>query len=168
MSSAENITETVTGAPADDARGTTPGNAPEAATVAPEGDDKPASKNAEAAKWRVAAREAQAERDELQARLDGFLRADAERLAAEFLAVPGDLFDISGASLADVLDEDGRVSPDKIKELADAAVKARPGLAAPGMTPGLFGVYGPSLHTAQGATGVSAKPAPSWATALRG
>ncbi|MBD3010302.1 hypothetical protein [Streptomyces sp. 5-10] len=116
----------------------------------------------------MTAREAEAERDELRTKLDAFLRADAERIAAEFLAVPADLFDVAGATLADVLDDDGRVSADKIKELADAAVKERPGLAAPGMTPGLFGAYGPSLHGAQGATGAFAKPAPSWATALRG
>lgn len=165
MTSAENAAD----APADDDTGTTAGDAPESATEASGDASKPASKNAEAAKWRVAAREAQTERDELRAKLDSFLRADAERIAAEFLAVPGDLFDVVGATLDDLLDDDGRVSAEKVKELADAAVKARPGLAAPGMTPGLFGLYGTdSLHAAQGATGAFAKPTPSWATALRG
>ncbi|KXX62300.1 hypothetical protein AZG88_29880 [Rhodococcus sp. LB1] len=55
-------------------------------------------------------------------------RAEVERVAGEHLAMPGDLFSLSGNELADYLDDDGNVDPEKVAADVDAVLTERPGL----------------------------------------
>jgi hypothetical protein len=84
---------------------------------------------------------------------------EVSRLAAEYLHDPGDL--VLFGRLPDVLDDDGRVDPERVKVAAEELITARPGLAR--------GARVPSLHFGQGrrmqvdqASGVT------WGAVLRG
>lgn len=83
----------------------------------------------EAARYRRKLRDTEAERDALAARLDTLQRAEAERLAAAELIKPVALW-AGGAELADLLDADGNVDPEKVKACA-YAVRVDLGIAAP-------------------------------------
>ncbi len=75
--------------------------------------------------------ERDAARDELtaaQARIERYQRAEVERLSAE-LAQPSDLFEVGGASLADLLSESGDVDSAAVAEAVAALIETRPGLA---------------------------------------
>lgn len=94
-------------------------------------DDKGSRKaSREAARYRTALRAAEAERDALTARVETMQRAEAERMASARLSVGGDLFDVGRLELAALLDDDGNVSPDAVREAVTALVRTRPGLAA--------------------------------------
>jgi len=80
----------------------------------------------EAAKYRTGLRAAEAERDGLRARLDAMQRAEVERLAADDLAQPADLW-LLGAVLPDLLDDDGNVDQAKVGAAVKAALTDRPG-----------------------------------------
>lgn len=70
-------------------------------------------------------------RDELtaaKALIDRYQRAEVGRLSAE-LAQPSDLFGVGGASLGDLLNEDGDVDSTAVAEAVAALIEARPGLA---------------------------------------
>lgn len=71
------------------------------------------------------------ERDAAREQVARFQLAEVERLAAESLAMPGDLFSLSGNTLADYLGEDGNVDPDKVAADVAAIVAERPGLLKP-------------------------------------
>lgn len=92
----------------------------------------------EAAAYRVKLREAEAERDALAERLQRMQRAEIERLAADGLSHPADLFSLSGNELADYLTEDGDVDAEKVAADVAAILAERPGLRK--QTPG----YDPS------------------------
>lgn len=85
----------------------------------------------EAARRRVQLREVEAERDALRDRLAAAQRREAVRLIGDRLAQPGDLFDIGGTALDDLLDDDGAVSAERLDAAVDDLLAARPGLAAP-------------------------------------
>lgn len=135
----------------------------------PRGDEQPQGRrrrdpDAEASARRHQLREAEqarddalADRDRLAERLTTMQRREAERLAAARLAQPGDLWDIGGADLTDLLDEHGDVNPAAVAEVVANLIDTRPGLAAPGPKyPDMAG--GRRSHTDQAVT---------WANILR-
>lgn len=100
-----------------------PADAAPDATV-PLGDDGPqADENREAAKYRHRAKAAEAERDQIAERLTALQRAEVERLASAHLADGADFWR-DGAQLADVLDADGNIDPDKIAATATGLLES--------------------------------------------
>lgn len=88
--------------------------------------------NAEAARYRVRAREAEAVRDALAARVQRFERAAVERVAAETLSTPGDVW-LFAFTAPDTLPrtEDGEVDTDAVRAAVARVTEGRPGLAIP-------------------------------------
>jgi hypothetical protein len=84
--------------------------------------------NAEAAKYRVRAREAEQQRDALTAQLVQLQTAELHRQAGEHLAVPGDI-ELSGKGLADYLTPEGWIDREAVAQAAAALIESRPGLA---------------------------------------
>lgn len=79
----------------------------------------------EAAKYRRRLRETEAERDTLTERLTTLQRSEAERLAATALTDGADLWR-EGTELADLLDDDGNIDPDKVTAAAASVSQAHP------------------------------------------
>lgn len=95
-------------------------------TTEDQSDADPADKaGAEAAKYRRRLRETEAERDNLLARVEHLQRGEIERLITGKLTDPADIWR-DGAQLADLLDDDGDIDPDKVTTLLDDLVKAHP------------------------------------------
>ena len=95
----------------------------------PEGDGAGESqKGIREARYRVARNEARAERDALAQRIERMQRAEVERLAADGLSHPADLFSLSGNDIADYLNEDGDVDAEKVAADVAAILAERPGL----------------------------------------
>lgn len=115
---------------------------------APEGNDsgEPQNEaqngNREAAKYRVRAREAEAERDALAERLVALQTAELHRLAGEYLAVPEDI-SLSGKDLSSFLTPEGWVDRQAVEEAASEVLASRPALSknapAVDLTQGLGG-----------------------------
>jgi hypothetical protein len=104
------------------------GQTPEVGTPAtPEPQNGSDSQNPEV-RYRIRAREAENALAAAEARIAQFQRAEVERLASESLAMPGDLFSLSGNELADYLTEAGDVDPDKVAADVAAVLAERPGL----------------------------------------
>lgn len=80
----------------------------------------------EAARYRLALRAAEGERDALSTRVAAMQRAEVERLAAEDLDKPADLW-VLGTALPDLLDDAGAVDPDRVAEMVQRIVADRPG-----------------------------------------
>ncbi|AJW40493.1 hypothetical protein NY08_2470 [Rhodococcus sp. B7740] len=91
------------------------------------------SPNAEAAKYRTKLRAAEGERDALAATVETMQRAEVARLAGVILAQGGDLLELGGHELADVLAEDGIVDPERVAVLAKELQLSRPGLSKHGI-----------------------------------
>lgn len=91
------------------------------------------SANAEAAKYRTKLRAAESERDALAAIVETLQRAEVGRLAGAILAQGGDLLELGGHELADVLTEDGMVDPERVTEMAKELQLSRPGLSKHGI-----------------------------------
>lgn len=75
--------------------------------------------------------ERDAAREDLAAastRIERMLRAEVERLAADALSHPADLFSLSGNGVADYLTEAGDVDADKVAADVAAVLAERPGL----------------------------------------
>jgi hypothetical protein len=106
----------------------------------------------EAAKYRVRAREAEAERDTLAARLSVLQRAEIERLASAGLSHPSDLFSLSGNQLADYLTDDGTVDSAKVSADLEAILSERPGLKPAAR----------AIDRTQGLGGGQQQSSPSW------
>lgn len=83
------------------------------------------SGNAEAAKYRRQARDAQQERDSLRTQLDAMRTREVERLAADTLADGADVWH-GGTNLASLVADDGTVSADAVKARADAIAGEKP------------------------------------------
>lgn len=118
----------------------------------------------EAARWRTQFRDAETRLTAAQGRIDGFLRADAERIAGAHLDNAADLFEIGKVDLSDLLDEGGNVDPDKVSDASTALVADRPKLAATPAEPvgGLF-------EGVMGTRGIpSVGDGPTWTDVLRG
>lgn len=143
-----------------------PSTTPDPVAVQPEdpaGIPAPDDAGKEAARYRVRARDAEAQRDALSAQVLALQRREAERLAGERLSVAGDLWDVAQAQLADLLGEDGTVDPDRVTAAVDALVRSRPGLdrnavrqVRPDLSQGARGGREPS------------EPGQAWADALAG
>jgi hypothetical protein len=105
--------------------------APETQPEAPpsEGDDELARTGREAASRRVALREVEAERDQLRSEVEGFQRAEAERLASQRLRDGSDLW-TAGVELGDLL-EDGAVSDERIAAACSRLLEEKPHFARP-------------------------------------
>lgn len=80
---------------------------------APISDDVAALRK-EAASHRRKARAAEAERDQLRARVEVLQRSEAQRLAGAALSDPSDMWRAEGVELATMLDDDGAVDPEKV------------------------------------------------------
>ncbi|MBD8057225.1 hypothetical protein ICV35_26675 [Rhodococcus ruber] len=89
---------------------------------------EPESPNAEAARYRHRAKEAEAARDTLAERLTGYERRDAERYA-DNLASPSDLW-AAGVQLDDLRAEDGTIDENLVRAAVDAVLAERPHWAA--------------------------------------
>lgn len=88
-----------------------------------------AGPNAEAAKYRKERNAAREERDALRSRWDDRDRADIDKLAADRLADPGDLW--LSSSLDKMRAEDGTLDVGKASQEIDALLKAKPHYAKP-------------------------------------
>ena len=87
--------------------------------------DDDSTGNSEAAKYRRRLRDTETERDQLRSLVERMNRSEVERLAGSTMISPGDLFS-AGAQLADLVNDDGQVDPDKVTAAAEAAVAERP------------------------------------------
>lgn len=81
--------------------------------------------NREAAKYRTRLRETEAQRDALTARLETLQRNEIQRLAADRLADPADLWR-DGGTVADLLDAAGNVDPGKVRAAVAETIAAHP------------------------------------------
>lgn len=104
-------------------------------TTEPEPEDTPdddGKGGKEAAKYRRRLRETETERDALTKRVETLQRGEVERLAGH-LSQPSAVW-AAGVQLADVLDEQGDVDPEKVR-LAVTAASEQLGLARAPRTP---------------------------------
>jgi hypothetical protein len=95
------------------------------------GAEADAPKGNKEARYRVERNEARTERDALAQRVERMQRAEVERLAADGLSHPADLFSLSGNAMADYLTQDGDVDADKVAADVAAILAERPGLQKP-------------------------------------
>lgn len=102
---------------------------PEAPEAAEEhdhdGSDDDGNPNAEAARYRRRLREAEAERDRLAGIVEAHQRAEVERLVADTLAVPGDLWNF-GAELGAFVTDDGSIDAEAVATYVDTLAAERP------------------------------------------
>ena len=75
--------------------------------------------NAEAAKYRKRLRDTEAERDALAAKIEAYQRAEVEQYA-EHLQKPSAIW-AAGIELADLLDDEGNIDPEKTTAAVEAA-----------------------------------------------
>lgn len=123
-------------------------------TPAPTG-EQPKGGNSEAAKYRTQLRAAEAERDTVSGRLETAHRTMVEGIASKSLAKPEALWK-AGVQLADLLDDDGNVDPEKVNA-AVLTAKEELGLERP--------AYGP-IVPGQGDTPNPIKTSESFANAF--
>lgn len=121
-------------------------------THLPEGDDPSKGLIEARDRYRAERDQATTERDALAARVTGYQRSEVERLAGERLAHPSDVFTLSGNDVADYLDDDGNVDPDKVAADVAAILTERPGLVK----------RSPYSDPSQGLGGSNPKSQPSW------
>jgi hypothetical protein len=142
-------TETATPLPLLDSEGVSP---------PPEGNDtwEAQNPNREAAKWRTQLRETEAERDALVQRVERLQRLDIERIAAETLAMPGDLF-INGNDVSAYITEGCLVDAERVRADAKLLLTERPGLAK----------NQPAFDPTQGTGGGTKAATPSWDALLK-
>jgi len=77
----------------------------------------------EARKYRRRAQTAEAERDTLKARLETLQRGEVERLVADRLADPADVWR-DGATIDSLVDGDGNIDPKRVDELTKSLLAA--------------------------------------------
>lgn len=112
----------------------------------------------EAAKYRTRLRETEAERDALRQRLDHFQKGEVERVAADKLADPRDLWK-NGAKLEELLDEHGNLDVGKVNQRIKDTLTSSPHYAKSARQPFRGGF-------ASGATGAETGRPPSFASAF--
>lgn len=127
-------------------------------TVPGQGIDTEAPKGNREARYRVERNEARQALAEAQARIESLQTREAERLAGE-LAQPGDLFELGGVSLTDLLSEAGDVDQAAVAEAVAALIEARPGLAK--------NPRQRAVDLSQGFGGETGKRSPTFADLLR-
>lgn len=116
-----------------------------------------APKGNKEARYRVERNDARTERDALAQRVERMQRAEVERLAADGLSHPADLFSFSGNELADYLTEDGDVDAEKVAADVAAVLAERPGLRK----------NAPAFDPTQGRGGTPTKGSPTWGALLK-
>lgn len=90
------------------------------------------------------------ERNQAREHITALQTRELERLAGEHLAQPGDLLELGGVTLSDLLTEAGYIDSGAVAEAAAALIASRPGVAKnpkfPAVDPsqGLGGHGGPS------------------------
>ena len=114
--------------------------------------------NREAAKWRTQLRETEAERDRLAEQVGRMRRGEVERLAANRLRDPGDLW-LAEVEVASLLDDDGAPDPAKIDAAISTVLEEHPGWSA---------TRRPKPTPEQGREHAPTNVGASWADALRG
>lgn len=115
-------------------------------------DPAPDPRNSEAARYRIRAREAEAARDALVARVAVYQRRAVEAVAAELLAVPEDLFDYCGVDPADYFADDDHFDVEGLRADLKDMIERRPGMAKPpAPVPMQWGQYSGGLPPADGA-----------------
>jgi hypothetical protein len=140
-----------------DAQTPVPVPAPEGDAAGPEGTPEgDAPKGNREARYRTERNEARAALEAAQKHLETLQRLDCERIAGEHLSHPGDLFSLSGNSVADYV-TDGLVDLGKITADVEAILAERPGLRKPH----------PAYDRTQGHGNGTGKPAASWGALLR-
>lgn len=128
-------TNTDTTAPADPT-GAGPATDPAPHPTPPVGDppapgtdpaDTPAEEgpSRESAKYRTRLREAEAQRDQLAGRVETYERTEVERIAADRMAHPADLW-LVAPDLAALRAEDGSIDPDLVRTAVDRVLADRP------------------------------------------
>lgn len=116
----------------------------------------------DAAKYRTALRDAETERDALRARVEAYQHAEVETIAGERLRDPADLWR-HGATLADMLSEDGTVDAGRVRATVDAVAGEHPHWAHPKpRTPK------PAHQLRDGSTGAEDMHTTTWADVLGG
>ncbi|WP_367582171.1 hypothetical protein [Tsukamurella tyrosinosolvens] len=113
-------TTTVATDAADGTEQTRPPEVNDTTEDAPETDVAPEPQSKREARYRTQLRETEAERDKLAGRIEALQRTEAERLAADIIAKPESLW-AADVTLADLLDDDGQIDPDKVKAAAATA-----------------------------------------------
>ncbi|MBA4855775.1 hypothetical protein [Nocardia farcinica] len=88
-------------------------------------DNEQQSSNREAARYRRQLRDAEAERDSLRERVLSYERAEVERLAADKLADPTDLW-TGGVELDSLRDKSGAIDPAKVVAAAGKVLEDHP------------------------------------------
>lgn len=97
------------------------------------GEEQGKNPNREAAKYRTRLREVETERDTLASQVERLQKAHVELMVQDRLHSPKALW-ANGTNVADLLDEDGRPDPEKVKEAVSEAVTSL-GLAERPRTP---------------------------------
>lgn len=113
--------------------------------------EEPQKGNKEA-RYRVERNAAREELVAAQERIRAMNRREVERLAADGLSVPADLFSLSGNELADYLTEDGDVDTEKVAADVAAVLAERPGLRK----------NAPAFDPSQALGGAPPKVEPQW------
>jgi hypothetical protein len=109
--------------------------------------------NAKEARYRVERNQAREALAAAEERIQRMQRADVERLAADGLSHPADLFSMSGNDLADYLTESGDVDAERVAADVAAVLVERPGLRK----------RAPAFDPTQGLGGNAAgKSTPTW------
>lgn len=90
-----------------------------------EGTEATPAARREAAKWRRRTRDAEAQIETLTGRLAVVQRAQAEQIAAEHLADGADMWK-DGATIEELLDDEGNLDAEKVAELAAATAAQHP------------------------------------------
>lgn len=116
--------------------------------------------NAEAAKYRVRAREAEQTRDRLARMVKTLQTREVERVASKYLAEPADLFTLTGKTVADFSGTDGELDAEAVVRAANELLGVRPGL----------GKNAPAIDPSQGKGGTGKTPpkTPSWNNLFHG
>lgn len=111
-----------------------PGEGDDTGDTSPSPENGTQTPNSEAARYRVQLRAAEQERDTAHEQLATMRTAEAERLASTAERGPrlhaGDELWTNGATISDVLGDDGTVSADKVRELIETVTTDRPHLRA--------------------------------------
>jgi hypothetical protein len=81
------------------------------------------------AKYRTERNAARTALTEAQSTIAALQLREVIRLAGEHLADPADLLGLGGVELADLVGDDGAVSPEAVAEVAASVTATRPGLA---------------------------------------
>ncbi|MEU7764355.1 hypothetical protein AB0B25_04450 [Nocardia sp. NPDC049190] len=128
-------------------------------TEAAETDAEHQTGNREAAKYRRQLRDTEAERDSLRERVTTYERAEVERLVADHLADPADLW-VSGVELDALRGKDGAIDQDKVKTAVAELLEQRPHWQK------RLKPLAPPASLVSGATGTSDRLGTSWSDAF--